>query len=84
MRKKKVTFTDNVLLGHFARTPFSTPTSLGGKDAKWMRRVMREIALLSTSLPEGIFVKVAEGRCDLWEVLMVGVKDTPYEGGLFP
>jgi ubiquitin-protein ligase len=43
----------------------------------------REIANMTTSLPAGIFVRVAESRCDIAKILIVGVEGTPYEGGLF-
>ena len=38
---------------------------------------------LHTSLPLGIFVKVAENRPDIMKCLIVGPDDTPYTGGLF-
>lgn len=38
---------------------------------------------MSANLPPGIFLKVAESRCDAMKFLIIGPKDTPYAGGLF-
>jgi hypothetical protein len=43
----------------------------------------RELATMSTSLPQGIFVRVEDGRPDIMKVLIVGPGETPYEGGLY-
>ncbi|KAI9726388.1 MAG: hypothetical protein M1834_009051 [Cirrosporium novae-zelandiae] len=48
-----------------------------------MKRLMTELISLSTSLPEGIFVKAGESRLDVLKCLIVGPSETPYEGGLF-
>lgn len=45
-------------------------------------KLVRQITEL-TNLPEGIFVRVMEARPDVLKALIVGPKDTPYEGGLF-
>lgn len=43
------------------------------------RRIAQEHKILSTSLPEGIFVRTWESRLDLMRVLIVGPLNTPYE-----
>jgi ubiquitin-protein ligase len=45
--------------------------------------IAKELAMLTTSIPDGVFVKVAESRSDAMKILMIGVKETPYAGGLF-
>ncbi|KAI9792941.1 MAG: hypothetical protein M1816_001263 [Peltula sp. TS41687] len=45
--------------------------------------LMKEMASMSTSLPEGIFVKASSETPGLMKCLIVGPDDTPYEGGLF-
>ncbi|KAI9783525.1 MAG: hypothetical protein M1839_003695 [Geoglossum umbratile] len=43
----------------------------------------KELATMATSLPEGIFVRVSDGRPDVMKCLIIGPESTPYEGGLF-
>ncbi|GAA5952038.1 hypothetical protein JCM10213_005346 [Rhodosporidiobolus nylandii] len=43
----------------------------------------KELAVLSTSLPPGIWVRVDEARVDVLKVLIAGPTDSPYAGGLF-
>ncbi|GAA5980097.1 hypothetical protein JCM11641_006915 [Rhodosporidiobolus odoratus] len=43
----------------------------------------KELAVLSTSLPPGIWVRVDEARVDVLKVLIAGPADSPYAGGLF-
>lgn len=57
---------------------FSKPT-----QPKRMRVLFQEISVLTTSLPEGVFLKVAMNRPDMMKALIVGPESTPYEGGLF-
>ncbi|KAI9860634.1 MAG: hypothetical protein M1813_006059 [Trichoglossum hirsutum] len=45
-------------------------------------KLVRQITEL-TNLPEGIFVRVVDSRPDVLKALIVGPRDTPYEGGLF-
>jgi hypothetical protein len=45
-------------------------------------KLVQQIAEL-TNLPEGIIVCVMDSRPDVLKALIVGPKDTPYEGGLF-
>lgn len=48
-----------------------------------MRKILAQVASLSSDLPEGIFVRYGEGRPDILKILIVGPDDTPYERGLF-
>ncbi|XP_035492466.2 (E3-independent) E2 ubiquitin-conjugating enzyme UBE2O isoform X1 [Scophthalmus maximus] len=50
---------------------------------KFFSTVRKEMALLATSLPDGIMVKVFEDRMDLFSALIKGPTRTPYEDGMF-
>ncbi|KAL2087217.1 hypothetical protein ACEWY4_018276 [Coilia grayii] len=50
---------------------------------KFFSTVRKEMALLATSLPDGIMVKTFEDRMDLFAALIKGPTRTPYEDGLF-
>ncbi|CAK1547052.1 unnamed protein product [Leptosia nina] len=45
--------------------------------------VKREITLLKSDLPSGVWVRGYEDRIDLLSVMIAGPSRTPYEGGLF-
>ncbi|KAI9845625.1 MAG: hypothetical protein M1837_004599 [Sclerophora amabilis] len=45
--------------------------------------LMKELAGMATSLPEGIFVKASADTLGMLKCLIVGPEGTPYEGGLF-
>jgi hypothetical protein len=78
--KNRVTFTDDVLKNH--RLTKLLP-GLKSSSRDRMLTISKEISSLSTSLPAGIFVKVAESRADVMKVLIVGVEGSPYAGGIF-
>jgi ubiquitin-conjugating enzyme E2 O len=59
-----------------ARYIFPDPPALSGAR---MKRIRKEHTILSSSLPEGIFVRTWESRLDLLRVLIVGPLGTPYE-----
>ena len=48
-----------------------------------MRHLIKEVSVLKTSLPPGIFLRYGESRLDVMKILIVGPRDTPYENGLF-
>ena len=76
----RLTFTDEVLLRHRYTDNFKAlQTSNRGR----LTTISKEIATLKTSLPTGIFLKVAESRSDVMKVLIVGSEGSPYAGGLF-
>lgn len=49
----------------------------------FFRTVSKELKLLRSSLPPGIWVKGFEDRIDLYSVMFRGPEKTPYEDGLF-
>ncbi|KAL7266616.1 hypothetical protein RUND412_010833 [Rhizina undulata] len=57
----------------FLNSPATAPNST------FLRRIAREHAILSTSLPDGIFIRAFESRLDLLRVLIIGPLNTPYE-----
>lgn len=81
MVENRVTYSDDVLKSHYHTKYFcDVKTAPRGRTPT----IGKEIAMMSTSLPPGVFVKVADSRQDVMKFLMVGVEDTPYAGGLFP
>ena len=48
-----------------------------------LRKITMELADMTISLPDNIFVKVQEERPDVMKCLIIGPGDTPYEGGIF-
>jgi hypothetical protein len=63
---------------HFRRDAQQIVNPVSGRQPKLVRQITE-----LTNLPEGIFVCVMEARPDVLKALIVGPKDTPYEGGLF-
>ncbi|XP_034940517.1 (E3-independent) E2 ubiquitin-conjugating enzyme UBE2O [Chelonus insularis] len=51
--------------------------------ANFFRTVSKELKLLRSSLPPGVWVKGYEDRIDLYSVMFCGPEKTPYEDGLF-
>jgi hypothetical protein len=74
---------DDMLLANFYYS--RTATDLQGLPPKKgrMKHLMTELSTLQTALPEGIYVRHGSSRLDIMKVLILGPKDTPYEGGLF-
>ncbi|KAF9326960.1 hypothetical protein BG006_009673 [Podila minutissima] len=54
----------------------------GSGDKAWIKRIAKEHAILSSSLPEGILVRAFEDRMDLLRVLIQGPDHTPYRNAL--
>ena len=48
-----------------------------------MRQLVKEVASMMTSLPEGIFLRVGESRPDCIRAAIIGPAGTPYFGGIF-
>ncbi|OAA65622.1 ubiquitin-conjugating enzyme [Niveomyces insectorum RCEF 264] len=63
----------------FARDMLWTKQSPKGR----MKRIISDITMLKSSLPEGIYVRHGMARVDAMKILIAGPKGTPYEGGLF-
>jgi hypothetical protein len=81
MEENRVTFTDEVLRNHRYKFEFEAKEFSPAKGRQ--NTISKEIATMTTSLPAGIFLKVAESRLDVMKVLMVGSEGSPYAGGLF-
>lgn len=79
-KDNKVTFSDDVLQNHRYATDV---TALQSSNRGRLNTISKEIATLKTSLPPGIFLKVADSRSDAMKVLMIGSEGSPYAGGLF-
>jgi hypothetical protein len=71
-------YTDR-LLGHQKEFVALTTSPKKGR----MNTISKEVATLTTSLPTGIFLKIAESRSDVMKVLIIGSEGSPYAGGLF-
>ncbi|KAM9296931.1 (E3-independent) E2 ubiquitin-conjugating enzyme [Gastrophryne carolinensis] len=56
---------------------------LAPEAKKFFSTVRKEMALLATSLPDGIMVKTFEDRMDLFSALIKGPTRTPYEDAMF-
>lgn len=80
-KDNKLTFSYDVVKSHALYQP-SQISSTPARNR--MNIIIKEVANMRTSLPEGIFVKVDEANTDLMKILIVGVEGTPYAGGLFP
>lgn len=73
---------DDIIMEHF---PFLDVHRMLNERTRpgRMKRILRELSVLSSSLPPGIWVKHAAGRPDAIKVIIEGPRDTPYEFGLF-
>lgn len=79
--ENRVTFTDEVLHAHrFASEMNNFKVSVAKNR---LNTISKEVATLTTSLPPGIFLKIADSRSDVMKVLIVGSEGSPYAGGLF-
>ncbi|KAI0931610.1 hypothetical protein AcW2_000464 [Taiwanofungus camphoratus] len=63
--------------GELARTTSADRNPKGGLH------LIKELAVMATSLPPGIWVRVDEVRNDAIKVMIAGPEGTPYAGGLF-
>ncbi|KAF8665441.1 hypothetical protein AX16_000460 [Volvariella volvacea WC 439] len=53
------------------------------RNPKDRLHLIKELAVMATSLPPGIWVRVDEVRNDVIKVMIAGPQGTPYAGGLF-
>lgn len=79
--ENRVTFTDEVLVSHRYETEMKNFVTSVSKNR--LNIISKEVATLTTSLPPGIFLKIAESRSDVMKVMIVGSGGSPYAGGLF-
>lgn len=68
----------NMLVHQRWRNPFE-----GHPRSGRMRQLVKEVASMMTSLPEGIFLRVGESRPDHIRAAIIGPAGTPYFGGIF-
>lgn len=73
-------YTENVLKTHHYKAQAG---NLKQSPRGRVLHLTRELATMSTSLPQGIFVRVEDSRPDVLKALIVGPGGTPYEGGLY-
>lgn len=73
-------YTENVLDSHHYK---AQANDLKQSPRGRVLHLTRELATMSTSLPQGIFVRVEDSRPDVLKALIVGPGGTPYEGGLY-
>lgn len=78
--ENRLTFTNEVLSYHRFENDFKPIFS---SNRGRLNTISKEIATMKTSLPPGIFLKVADSRSDVMKVLIVGSEGSPYAGGLF-
>ncbi|KAK7959381.1 uncharacterized protein PG986_004235 [Apiospora aurea] len=74
---------DNAILHSHHYNAAATKASTGQPPRQRMKRVIREITTLQSSLPEGVFVRHGSSRLDVLKFLVIGPKDTPYADGFF-
>ncbi|KAF7792547.1 hypothetical protein EIP86_003588 [Pleurotus ostreatoroseus] len=58
-------------------------TSSATRNPKDRLHLIKELAVMATSLPSGVWVRVDEVRNDALKIMIAGPEGTPYEGGLF-
>jgi len=75
--------TDEVLETFSYRHALRALESVRSPPMGRMQYLIKEIATLATSLPDGIFVKSSLSTPGALKCLMLGPDDTPYAGGLF-
>ncbi|KAJ3789983.1 hypothetical protein GGU10DRAFT_304042 [Lentinula aff. detonsa] len=66
---------------NYATTVTSTQNST--RNPRDRLHLVKELAVLATSLPPGIWVRVDEVRNDVIKIMIAGPEGTPYSGGLF-
>ncbi|KAF9074993.1 hypothetical protein BDP27DRAFT_1443929 [Rhodocollybia butyracea] len=67
----------------FNYAPELTSTRNATRIPKNRLHLVKELAVLATSLPPGIWMRVDEVRNDTIKILIAGPDGTPYAGGLF-
>ncbi|KAK4183689.1 hypothetical protein QBC35DRAFT_456050 [Podospora australis] len=61
----------------------ATAAKTSGSKTGSMRKLFAQITSLHTDLPDGIYVRYAEGRPDMLKFIIIGPSNTPYEHGIF-
>ncbi|KAA1471451.1 hypothetical protein DENSPDRAFT_837440 [Dentipellis sp. KUC8613] len=63
--------------------PSLQQTSSATRNPKDRLHLVKELAVMATCLPPGVWVRVDEVRNDAIKIMIAGPEGTPYEGGLF-
>lgn len=80
----KMRIVEDLAMNHVMREIAHREPGLTSTSRQRNRRVARELVSLESDLPESsIFVVADEQHTVLWKALIIGPKDTPYEGGMF-
>ncbi|OCH95740.1 hypothetical protein OBBRIDRAFT_744889 [Obba rivulosa] len=58
-------------------------TATATRNPKDRLHLVKELAVMATSLPPGVWVRVDEVRNDVIKIMIAGPQGTPYSGGLF-
>ncbi|KAI0673805.1 hypothetical protein C8Q78DRAFT_1019118 [Trametes maxima] len=66
---------------NYARELMKTATAT--RNPKDRLHLVKELAMMATSLPPGVWVRVDETRNDAIKIMIAGPEGTPYAGGLF-
>lgn len=74
---------ESAIMARYTRAKDTSFKGTGSTSNQRMRVLHRELHMLRTSLPIGIYVKMASNRPDIIKALIIGPEGTPYEGGLF-
>jgi len=74
---------DDLVMENSTYKPYADAITRSTLAKGRMKKILAQLAVLRTSLPEGIYVRHGNSRVDFIKVLMVGPKGTPYENGLF-
>ncbi|CCL98146.1 uncharacterized protein FIBRA_00140 [Fibroporia radiculosa] len=67
----------------FNYTQEVTSTSSATRNPKDRLHLIKELAVMATSLPPGVWMRVDEVRNDVIKSMVAGPEGTPYAGGLF-
>ncbi|KAI9708707.1 MAG: hypothetical protein M1828_002670 [Chrysothrix sp. TS-e1954] len=81
-KEDRVTYVEDedILKGHHYE---KEATRMKFSSGPRFKRLVEDVAILKTSLPDGIFVKLAYSRPDVMKFIIIGPEHTPYAGGLF-
>ncbi|KAI0059434.1 hypothetical protein BV25DRAFT_1808905 [Artomyces pyxidatus] len=68
---------------HYNYEQMLSQTASATRNPKNRFHLVKELAVMATSLPPGVWVRVDEVRNDAIKIMIAGPDATPYEGGLF-
>ncbi|RDB28691.1 hypothetical protein Hypma_016004 [Hypsizygus marmoreus] len=72
-----------LVYANFTYSQNLTQTQSSTRNPKSHFRLASELAVMATSLPPGVWVRVDEVRNDAIKIMIAGPEGTPYAGGLF-